>query len=134
VDLPFLGTSLGAIPSILSKTLKTYKVYILIALFLGYTYGVYHITSQVKEAGYLKEKVELQAKVKELEDHRKAISDAVEKKIDEKLGNMQTTQKTINQKVIREIIEKPVYSECIVPDTGVQLIEDTIRNQGQSSN
>lgn len=72
-------------------------------------------------------------KALETSQNRQALADVIGKTIDERLSTLTSTQTTINQKVIREVIKEPVYWDCGTTPDGVRLIEDTIRNKGLPS-
>lgn len=114
-------------------TLKTYKVYIFLTLGILYSVAVWKLASDVTQARWAKEKVELSAEVLKEQNLRMEISDSVAKQLETSLGTMQQTQPIIREKVIREIVKEPVYRDCVTTPTGVRIIEDAIDNKGLPS-
>jgi hypothetical protein len=109
-----------------------YKVYFILGLCIAWSMGVWHVAARYENSSWQAEKVSLVQKELDTRNANHKLANDIGQKIDEKLSNITTTQTVINRKVEREIIEKPVYRDCVVPTTGVQLIEDAIRNKGQS--
>jgi hypothetical protein len=98
-----------------------------------YTGAVWHVCSQYTTAGWQQEKTALVQRALETTQQRQELAASIGTELDKRLSSMQSTQTTINQKVIREIIKEPVYTNCVTTPDGVRLIEDTIRNKGHSS-
>lgn len=87
---------------------------------------MWHVSERYHAAGYEKEKATLALKeLKTERENGKLIAEAVTK-LDERLSAMRTTQTTIQQKVIRETIKEPVYTQCVTTDGVVHSIEALI--------
>lgn len=110
----------------------TYKIYILVGLGIAYSMGLWHVASQYASSSWESEKLALVQKAIDNSNQNTQLAQEIGKQVDEKLSHIQVTQTTINRKVEREIVEKRVYADCVTPTTGVQLIEDAIRNKGES--
>lgn len=50
----------------------------------------------------------------------------VESAAQEAIARLKTRVRTITREVVREV-EKPVYLECVIPDTGRVLLDDAVR-------
>jgi hypothetical protein len=70
-------------------------------------------------------------------DKRQALQSAVEQRdqqqdkynrmagwYEKRLANVRKQERVVT-KVVEKEIEKPVYSQCIIPDSGVQLLNDS---------
>jgi len=66
------------------------------------------------------------AKVAEADGQAKALEAAAKE-----IAKIEVTQQTIVQKVRRETIEKPVYRDCLVPSSGVGLLNQAIDGQAE---
>lgn len=113
--------------------LKTYKYYIIAALFLSYSVGLWNVAKTYTQSSYKDEKIALQASVIETKEQRAKLANDIGKSLEDKLENLKITNKTIYQKVIHETTKEPVYLECITTPNGVQLIEAAIDGKGPSS-
>lgn len=95
--------------------------------------GVWHVASKYTKADWLQEKNALVQKSLDVTLKNQEISNTIAKAVEQSVGNIQITQKTINQKAVHEITKEPVYTDCRTTPIGVQLIEDAINNKGQST-
>jgi len=72
---------------------------------------------------------EFDAKAKAAADARAEIVNATA----EKLAAMAPKQEAITERVIREVKTNTVYRDCVLPDSGVRLLNDAIKAGGQPS-
>lgn len=90
---------------------------ILIALGLAFGAGYSVKATECENTALLIEKASLQASNRATEASTKAIA------------KIRTTQTTIKQEVQREIIEKPVYRDCLHDDGVVRNINSALSGQ-----
>lgn len=70
------------------------------------------------------------ARLEELEKARIALRDevgAVAVKTEEAIKGIRVENRTIYAKTQREVVEKPVYRDCVLPDDGVRLANEARR-------
>ena len=53
-----------------------------------------------------------------------AKANEVSAALEEKLASSQAEARKINERLNNELNKEPIYRECIVPDSGVQLLND----------
>lgn len=109
--------------------LKTYKLQILLVLGVLYSVAVWHVSERYHAAGWEKEKKELVQKVLETTVQRDELANKIGIVLETKLAAFKVTQTTHHEKVIREVVKEPVYSDCRTTDAGVRLIDEALRNQ-----
>jgi hypothetical protein len=97
--------------------------------YLGYDYGFSKADDKAQAAVVAQQQADLKA-----QDAIAAQRDATEKKYDDLAQQLQTTQqqlqeatKNVKVKVVKEISSNPVYHTCVMPASGVQLINDQAR-------
>lgn len=113
------------------KIFDTYRNYLFLILGVLYSIALWHVATKYESSNWLSEKVAVMAHADEVHAENTKLANSIGKVLDDKLSKMSTTQTVINRKIEREIIEKPVYTDCVTTPVGVQLIEDAIRNTGQ---
>lgn len=77
----------------------------------------YKLVSDHYEA---KEAEALSAALKDL-DEKIRKGQEIAARTEEKLGNIRIVNRTINNEVHREITEKVIYRDCVIPPSGLQL-------------
>lgn len=113
--------------------LKAYKWYIAVGAFLVYSLGLWHVCKTYTKSDHKSDLLAISQKVIDTQEQRAELANSIGKTVEEKLAQLQSTQTTIHQKVIREIVKEPVYTECITTPIGVQSIEAAITaGQGAS--
>lgn len=106
--------------------LKTYKLYAFLILGVLYSVAVWHVSHKYHSAGWEKEKADLAQKELKTERANTKLVVEVVTKLEDRLTNLRSTQTTIQQKVIRETIKEPIYTQCITTDGVVRNIEALI--------
>lgn len=100
-----------------------YKAYIICAVLFAALSGSFffgrHVEGLENAQALEKQRVEMQAKIDTETDRRNEISARFEQKLD----NIKIVNTTINN-TVRHELEKQIYTECKLPDSGVQLIND----------
>ncbi len=102
------------------------KIAVIVALLAGsWGHGFYR-GGKDKQADWDAEKVDLltkhAARVKELTDKNLAVSGELQ----DALKNVRIEYVTVRDTVTTEV-EKPVYKECKVPETGTQVLQNNAR-------
>jgi hypothetical protein len=97
------------------------KVYVAIAALLAAVSGSFfygqHTQKLADDEVFNKERVALQQKIDTEQQRREEISSKFETKLD----NIKVVNTTIN-KTVKQELQKQIYTDCKLPDTGVDLI------------
>lgn len=106
--------------------LSSYKWLAVLILGLGYSVAVWHVSHKYHATAWEKEKATTaQNELKAERENGKLVLEAVAQ-LDGKISKLRTTQTTIQQRVIRETIKEPVYTQCVTTDGVVRDIEAVI--------
>jgi len=98
----------------------------LILIVSAFFYGQ-HVQKLEDNSDLDKANVEFQKKVDTEVNRRKLIEETFESKLD----NIQIINKTINTKVQKEI-QKEVYTDCKIPQSGIDLLNDSINKNNDT--
>ncbi len=106
--------------------LKTYKYKILLVLGVLYSIALWHVSYKYHASGWEADKAKIAQQALQAEqDNNKANTVALQA-LEKKLSTIRSTQTTIQQKVIRETVKEPVYTECTTTPNIVRDIETLI--------
>lgn len=76
--------------------------------------------------GYIYGKNSEEHKRLKTQEVAEAVARAARQSTAEEIAKIKITNKTVNQKVLHEITEKTVYSDCRLPASGVQRANEAI--------
>lgn len=93
----------------------TWRTALALLALIGFGFGCIEIGKDLKQG-------EFDAKSTAAKQARDELVDATANK----LAAMAPTQAAITERVIREVKTNTVYSECVLPDSGVRLLNDAI--------
>lgn len=109
-----------------------YRYYIFAALFVVYTFGVWHVSAKYTSSSYEKEKAELAIAAKNQLEAEQERSTIVGRQAAEAQLKVDQLQSELAKRTYREI-QKPVYNECFVTDDGLRILNEAIGNRRNSS-
>jgi hypothetical protein len=113
--------------SVFFTQFKMYFIAAAMVAVLGLIGGAFfygqHIEHLSNQVALDKQRVEFQVKIDDEVKRREEISTRFETKLD----NIKIVNTTITKNITKELA-KPVYTDCKVPDTGVQLINDNAKS------
>lgn len=99
------------------------KIALVLALLGGYSWWWYNLGWKTRDREALREKV---AQMETAEKERKEIQDRlddVSDRLQTALSNVRVETKYIDRVITKEI-EKPIYTQCVLPDTGKVILND----------
>lgn len=99
------------------------KVAIIIAIFGGYSWWWYNLGWKSRDRDALQEKV---AQMEAAENDKKEIQDRlddVSSRLQTALSNVRVETRYVDRVITKEI-EKPIYTQCVLPDTGKIILND----------
>lgn len=99
------------------------KVAVILAVLAGYSWWWYDLGYDKRDHQALQEQVEATEKAaKDRQDIQDRLND-VSSKLQDALANVRVETKYIDRIITKEI-EKPIYTQCVVPDTGKVILND----------
>lgn len=99
------------------------KVVLTIALLGGYSWWWYNLGWKSRDRDALQEKVaQMEAAEKEKKELQDRLDD-VSARLQDALSNVRVETKYIDRVITKEI-EKPIYTQCVLPDTGKVILND----------
>ena len=93
----------------------TFKQGLIVLALIGFGFGCIEIGKDLKQG-------QIDADAKTAKKAREELVDATANK----LAAMAPTQSAITERVIREVKTNTVYRDCVLPDSGVRLLNDAI--------
>ena len=118
-------------PILVLEFLKQYWKYAAaVVLIIFAAYKGYDYRDGIAKADEAKAQMMWQQKIDEERNRRAAISADLETA----LSNIKKLEKQINKKVEDEIKNNPTYRTCVIPGSGVQLINSTARQYNETRN
>jgi MFS superfamily sulfate permease-like transporter len=109
-----------------------YKNYIYVAIFLSYSFFVWHVSSKVTENTYLTEKTLMQQELADKKQQKQDVADSVGKVVENALQVYQQNQNKKQKELLDEIRKAPVYHDCINTPDVVQSLTDA-RNRANEA-
>lgn len=121
--IPVVTSILGFAPKIipfLKSKWVIIPIIVILGVVLGFSYGY-------KYRGLLAadEQRQLQLEYARYINNELRKNNELSQKLEDALKNQKETTKVVTKYVTKEI-EKPVYRECVVPDSGVRTIQESV--------
>lgn len=99
------------------------KIVLLLAVVSGYSWFWYNMGWNARDRDALNEKVEQIEKAEEVRKETQNRYDDVSSRLQDALSNVRVETKYVDRVITKEI-EKPIYSACVLPDTGKVILND----------
>lgn len=113
--------------------INPYKDYLIAAVIIAYSIGIWHISARYTSSTYLKEEVFRAQQVIAIGEKNKELADTLGKKLEGDLANMKINNTTIYRNTQHELVTHKFYTECVNTPDVVQNIESAITNKKLSS-
>ena len=108
-----------------------YKQYILLTIVLSSISAAFYAGVKYSQYRYDSDtKIRLEAQI-EAQRHLDNALYEVSARTQEAISNIRVENRNIYNEVRTEILEKPIYNECIIPMEGVDLINRARRSYGE---
>jgi len=115
-------------PAFLLYIAKYWKL-LVIAVIVGVAYIAGSMYSNNKCE---REKIEIVARYNQLLQEEADRRYDISKNYEEQIQRIRSEVRTIVETVEIEVIKQPIYNECRLPDTGINLLNQTINKLNQS--
>lgn len=103
------------------------RQWLILGAFVFYSLGVWHMSSVYTNYNNDQDKIEaVEKEIKNTKAEKEKADRFYKAFMVEKQKNA-TTQRTIENEVAREV-ENPIYNGCVIPDSGMLLIEQAIKH------